>query len=219
MDVHFYHGWGCDASIWEYVIHRLPDSICIHNHDRGYFQNVDTSDIDTNTNQAQINDPHIVVTHSMGLLTVPYHILSKTRRLVVVNGFVSFCSNETAFRKEIESVLGAMIIRTRRNPALQINEFRKNAGFDDDIRSPYYNTRRLVSDLEILKHNQINIDAINEIEEVVFISDDSDTVVSSVLRKELVAAFRNRDHKIITNTKHLAPLRVPDLVVQCILGE
>lgn len=219
MDVHFYHGWGCDSSIWEHVIRRLPDSICVHNHDRGYFHNVDASDIDTYTNQAKINDSHIVVTHSMGLLTVPDHILSKTNRLVVVNGFVSFCSNEIAFQKEIESVLGAMMIRTQRNPALQINEFRKNAGFDDDFSSPYYNTRRLVSDLEILKHNQINTDAINEIEEVVLISDDSDTVVSSVHRKELVAAFRNRDHKIITNTKHLAPFRVPDLVVQCILGE
>src|SRR5690606_40119106 len=120
---------------------------------------------------------------------------------------------------EMESVLGAMMIRTKRNPAKQINEFRTTAGFTDDSLQPFYNRERLVADLDILKNQRVNVEVIHQIEDVVFIIDKNDTIIAPIVRKELVDVFAHRDIKYVTETKHLAPLRVPDLVVQCILGE
>jgi len=219
VDVHFYHGWGCDNSIWERVIDRLPVGVRVHNHDRGYFQHEMLSTDTLRPNHALIDQPYVIVTHSMGFLTVPEHLLSMASRLVVVNGFISFCSNNPDYRKGVESVLGAMILRTRRNPAMQINEFRKNAGFEDELLPQYYNIDRLSADLEILKLQRVNVDAVNQIKDVVFISDKNDSIVSSILQCELMDAFSYRDHIFVTETKHLTPLRVPELVVQRILGE
>lgn len=206
----FYHGWGCDARVWDPVVAALPKSVKVTRWERGYFG--PSMEVD----EREFSEP-VLVTHSMGLLQVPSTVLASASGLVVLDGFVRFVpeGHEIGVRK----ALRAMHRQASTDPCLLVRNFREAAGMPDyavDVSDVH--VELLVNDLDRLSEDSADVESLAQVPRLEFIQSRDDRIVHPAAAKELQALFPSARHHFSDRGGHAAPFTQTETVVRRILA-
>lgn len=192
----FFHGWGCNRSIWDKITTLLPEQIDAVHFDRGYF----------GLEQTQISheQPRIFVTHSMGVLhAAPF--LQEKDTLLVVNGFSAFVPSSEA-AASVKASLKAMRLRLLREPAAMLRDFWKAAGIVQSDKAMHeISVSLLQEDLDQLANMSAPVQVMRNLDDLVFVHSRDDMILHPHVIAETEQLFPDRVHLFTESGGHALP--------------
>lgn len=209
IEIHAYHGWGFDGSIWKSLQALLPEHIIFKPADRGYFGNPFVPEYQAST------DIHVLFTHSYGLHWVSSIILEQVDWLVVFNGFNHFVEKNRLRKSRGEIVLQQMISQFQTHPEKVLGAFYTQCFHPEKSSieiSPWLNRSLLAADLKALKSTSLHLLVLLK-DKTAFLYSGNDRIIEQErilqtlsdwnIKKSFISHFEDYGHALpIVNSSH-----------------
>lgn len=198
-DILLQHGWAYNRELWKNWSTFFPSSPFIS--DQGYF-----------------NEPKIfsckniktIIAHSLGIHTIPLHLIENCSFLIVISGFQYFHPQNPNKASLSKHIIEKMIAKLKKEEEEIFHQFycRANRPQKSEILLPSkdLNWTKLYKDLTLLNKNTLPLKAFEKIPKILFIHGEQDCIVP--LERAIAFSSQLPNSKLFTiqDAGHSLPL-------------
>ncbi|GAB5408777.1 MAG: hypothetical protein BalsKO_11420 [Balneolaceae bacterium] len=210
IEVHAYHGWGCDAQFWDPIKSVLSDHILFKRADKGYFGGEFIPEFDENSKVK------VLFLHSYGVHWCPSEKKEKADIIIILNGFNSFHPLENPAKSRSKKILKGMVNQFKKDPKTVLEAFFANCfGSFGKILEPdldWINRSLLLKDLSLLHKTRLKLSNETKADWLV-IDSEKDRIVPGSRGQELLAYLGADKYNKFEDGVHAFPATNP---VECI---
>lgn len=213
VEVHAYHGWGCNSEFWNPVKSILSDSILFKRADKGYFGGEFIPEFDKNSKVK------ILFLHSYGVHWCPIEKKEQADIIIILNGFNSFHPIENPAKSRSKKVLKGMASHFKKDPKAVLKAFYLNCfGSFEQTMEPdldWINRSLLLKDLNLLHKTRLKLS--NETKcDWLIIDSEKDRIVPGSRGQELLAFLGSNKYQEIKDGVHAFPFVNPKECIRII---